>query len=137
LLFECAPVWPDFQIDMLPVVQARALEVALGQRKSEWLDKVQRGSRRQTGSTGVPGIPVDFRVNQHHMGGRCHSLLLEHDLPALDRCYDVEQGVAVAHGIAVDDHDVGQLPRFERADLSTAKGRYRCVFGDDLDDVLR
>jgi hypothetical protein len=55
---------------VLPVVQAGALEVALRQRKSQGFYQVQGGAGRETASTGVPCVPVDFRVNQHHMCGR-------------------------------------------------------------------
>ena len=60
-------------------------------------------------------------------------LLLEHDLTTFDRRNDVQQGVAVAHRVTVDDHDVGQLAGLERTDLGAVHGCGRGILRDDLE----
>lgn len=58
---------PNLQLDVLPIVQSRALEVLVVQRKSQWFDQVQVGSGGHTGAPDVAGVPVDFRGNQYYM----------------------------------------------------------------------
>jgi len=50
---------PDFQIDMLPVIQTGPFDPSTIQGKAKGFDEMQRRSGTETGSADVAGIPVD------------------------------------------------------------------------------
>ena len=56
---------------MLPVVEPRAFDLALVERKTEWLDEMQRGADGQTRAAGVAGIPMDLGVYEDDVNCRC------------------------------------------------------------------
>src|SRR5688572_21273225 len=64
---ERDPVGPHAQVDILPVVESRPLDLTLVEREPEWLDEMQRGADRETRPAGVAGVPVNLRVHQNHM----------------------------------------------------------------------
>ena len=50
---------------VLPVVESGATDFSVMERKSERLDEMQLGSRGETGPPDVPGVPVDFGIDQN------------------------------------------------------------------------
>ena len=54
---------------MLPVVQPRALHLALVEGEAQWLDEVQRGASGEAGASGVTGIPMNFGTDEHDVNG--------------------------------------------------------------------
>ena len=69
-LLERVPVLPHPQIDMLPVVEAGALDLFLVEGEAQWLDQMQRGAGRETRATGVAGVPVNLGMNQNNVNGQ-------------------------------------------------------------------
>ena len=67
---EGRPVIPHPQVDVFPVVQARTPYLAVVEREAERLDEMQRSARGQAGPTGVPGVPVNLRVDEDDVGRR-------------------------------------------------------------------
>ena len=65
LALERAPARPHADVDVLPVVEPRALYLTLVQREAKRLDEMQCGARCQTAAPGVAGVPVDLRMHQH------------------------------------------------------------------------
>ena len=61
LMLECIPAWPHVQVDVLPIIEASALHLALVQGEAKWLDEVQTGARRETGSAGIAGASSGSR----------------------------------------------------------------------------
>jgi hypothetical protein len=49
---------------VLPVVEPSAFHLAFIQRKTQWLNEVQRRACSEAGATGVPGVPVNFWMNE-------------------------------------------------------------------------
>src|SRR5687767_3674943 len=65
LALERLPVRPDAHVDMLPIVEAGALDLTFVERKAERCDEVQHGARGETGSACITGVPVNLGVDEH------------------------------------------------------------------------
>ena len=64
LALERLPARPGAQIDVLPVVESRALHLALVEGEAERLDEMQRRPGREAGAPRVAGVPVDLGMHQ-------------------------------------------------------------------------
>ena len=49
----------------MPVIQPRALEISIGNLKSQGLDQMQNRAGRRAGARDVPGILRDFGMNEY------------------------------------------------------------------------
>jgi hypothetical protein len=58
---------PGGQLDIFPVVKSGSFHLTTFKRKPQGSDEVQIGTGSQTGSSDIPGIPVDFRLNQDNV----------------------------------------------------------------------
>lgn len=65
LIQERLPVVVQAQLQMLPVVKTRALDVALGEMESQGSDQVQGAPEAHADSSDGPRIVRDLRMNQH------------------------------------------------------------------------
>src|SRR6185503_8948736 len=72
LALECLPARPHAQVDVLPIIQARALHLAFVEGKAERFDEVQRGPGGETAAAGVTGVPVDLGMNENDV--KAHAL---------------------------------------------------------------
>ena len=54
---------------MLPVIEARALDLLLVEREAEGLDEMERGAGGETSAAGVSGVPVDLRLHEDDVDG--------------------------------------------------------------------
>ncbi len=54
---------------MLPVIEAGAAYFAFIERKAEGLDEVERGAGGETASSGIAGVPVNFRMDEDDVQG--------------------------------------------------------------------
>ncbi len=68
---EGEPVGVDPQVHVIPVVESRALEVAVVDLESERLDEVKWRAGRGAEAGDVAGIGRDLRLDQRHV--QCHS----------------------------------------------------------------
>src|SRR5262249_53349996 len=59
LLLECLPTRPHANVDVLPVVETRALHLTLIEREAERLDEMQRGAGGEAGATCGARVPVN------------------------------------------------------------------------------
>ena len=66
---EAGPARPHAQVDVLPVVEARALHLPFIQREAERLDQMQRGAGSQAGPPGVAGVPVNLGMHEDDVNG--------------------------------------------------------------------
>ena len=71
LALEQFPVWPHTQVHMLPVVEAGAFDLTFVEREAKWFDDVQRGTSCEAGAACISGVPVNLRVNEHHVNRQC------------------------------------------------------------------
>ena len=55
---------------MLPVVQTGTPHLTFVEREAERLDEMQRRAGGETGAPGVSGIPMNFRIHEHHVQWR-------------------------------------------------------------------
>ena|SRR5438132_8866217 len=56
-------IFPVADIDLIPIVHPRAMEVAIVDRKAEWLDQVQPAAGRKAKTRNVPRIWWNFRLD--------------------------------------------------------------------------
>ena len=100
-----------------PVVEPGPAHLALVEGEAERLDKVELGSRRETGPPGVAGVPVDLGLDQNDVE---HRLRVHYRGPSL---------------IAVEGRDAEGL-QAAHEDLSSADaGSFRGSFWDDVRGV--
>src|SRR5262245_7338063 len=64
LALERLPIRPDAEVDVLPVVEPRSFDFTFVEREAERLDEVQGRVDSQAGTTGVPGVPVNLRMDE-------------------------------------------------------------------------
>lgn len=69
LALEGAPVGPDAEGDVFPVVEASALDFAFVEGEAEWFDEVEGSAGGEAGAAGVAGVPVDFGVEEDDVEG--------------------------------------------------------------------
>src|SRR5688572_1110886 len=62
--FEGIPVPPQADVNVFPVVETGALNLALFEREAERFDQMQSGCCGQARSPHISGIPMDLRLDQ-------------------------------------------------------------------------
>ena len=128
---------------MFPVVEAGALDLTLVERKSQRLDQVKRRPNREAGAAGVAGVPVDLRLNEHHVYRHAPSLrgdshvqpvLVRDELPFLEM---PPQQAQVYHETRRGERPVGRLTPWllDRRNLEGAFERVRDAEGADTPGV--
>src|SRR4051812_30442340 len=67
---ERIPIRPHPQVDVLPIVQTRALDSTVVQREAQWFDEMKGRASGQAGAAGVAGVPMDLRVDEDNVHSR-------------------------------------------------------------------
>src|SRR5262245_13183578 len=68
-LIERFPARRDSQVDVLPVVETGAPDLALVEREAKRLDQVKGRPGRKTGSSRVAGVPMNFGMDENDVDG--------------------------------------------------------------------
>lgn len=74
-VLELVPRRPDAQVYMFPVVEARALHLALVQREPEWLDQMQRRAGGEARATRIARVPMDLGMHEYDVKAQGQGLL--------------------------------------------------------------
>ena len=73
LPLERIPARPHPQVQVHPIVEARALHLTLVERKAERLDEMQCGAGSEARTASVPGVPVNLWMHEYDVGCRQES----------------------------------------------------------------
>src|SRR5262249_23943200 len=62
---ERFPTRPDSKVDVLPVIESGAFQLAFVEREAKRTNEVQRRTDREAGAPRVSRVPVNLRMHEH------------------------------------------------------------------------